>query len=172
MEQMEDEMSTKVNLKNIGKRTDPEERPTPQTGERTQNQSDTSEYKLESHLETEESDQESQQPQQCEKSTSPLFSLRMYLKRPPSLDSNSSTVSLTSLSTNTGFLRHDSAAACLLQESSKSVLSSIPASGPTVQSPVSSEGSYTDWDCGLLASCKDASDCLELAMEVSEMCYH
>uniref|UniRef100_A0A3B4A224 MyoD family inhibitor domain containing 2 n=1 Tax=Periophthalmus magnuspinnatus TaxID=409849 RepID=A0A3B4A224_9GOBI len=43
---------------------------------------------------------------------------------------------------------------------------------PTAQSPVSEESSYTDWDCGLLASCKDANECLELAMEVSEMCYH
>ncbi|XP_075904033.1 myoD family inhibitor domain-containing protein 2 [Nelusetta ayraudi] len=26
-------------------------------------------------------------------------------------------------------------------------------------------------DCGLLSSCQDASDCVELAMEMSEMCY-
>uniref|UniRef100_A0AAV2M6L2 Uncharacterized protein n=1 Tax=Knipowitschia caucasica TaxID=637954 RepID=A0AAV2M6L2_KNICA len=37
---------------------------------------------------------------------------------------------------------------------------------PAAESPVGSEeDSYADWDCGLLASCKDASDCLELAME-------
>lgn len=42
----------------------------------------------------------------------------------------------------------------------------------TPQSPASSdEDSYVDWDCGLFASCKDASNCLELAMEVSELCY-
>lgn len=35
-----------------------------------------------------------------------------------------------------------------------------------------SEDSCVDLDCGLLSSCQDASDCLELAMEVSEICYH
>ncbi|KAM9758279.1 myoD family inhibitor domain-containing protein 2 [Menidia menidia] len=28
------------------------------------------------------------------------------------------------------------------------------------------------FNCGFLGSCHDASDCLELAMEVSEVCYH
>ncbi|CAG5984249.1 unnamed protein product [Menidia menidia] len=30
----------------------------------------------------------------------------------------------------------------------------------------------TAFNCGFLGSCHDASDCLELAMEVSEVCYH
>uniref|UniRef100_A0A673C4E0 Uncharacterized protein n=1 Tax=Sphaeramia orbicularis TaxID=375764 RepID=A0A673C4E0_9TELE len=48
----------------------------------------------------------------------------------------------------------------------KQVVSMVP---PT---PSSEDESYMDMDCGLLTSCKDASDCLELAMEVSEICYH
>lgn len=38
--------------------------------------------------------------------------------------------------------------------------------------PGSEDESCIDLDCGLLSSCQDASDCLELAMEVSEICYH
>ncbi len=37
--------------------------------------------------------------------------------------------------------------------------------------PSSNDDSCMDWDCGLLSSCQDASDCLELAMEISELCY-
>lgn len=36
----------------------------------------------------------------------------------------------------------------------------------------SDDDSYIDLDCGVFGSCHDASDCLELAMEVSEICYH
>ncbi|XP_014877279.1 myoD family inhibitor domain-containing protein 2 [Poecilia latipinna] len=32
--------------------------------------------------------------------------------------------------------------------------------------------SCVELDCGLFGNCHDASDCLELAMEVSEICYH
>lgn len=32
--------------------------------------------------------------------------------------------------------------------------------------------SNDDWDCGIFGSCQDAGDCLELAMEMSELCYH
>lgn len=39
-------------------------------------------------------------------------------------------------------------------------------------SPSSDEDFWTDVDCGLFTSCHDANDCLELAMEVSELCYH
>lgn len=34
-----------------------------------------------------------------------------------------------------------------------------------------SDESGSGCDCGLLGSCEDASDCVELAMEMSEMCY-
>lgn len=34
------------------------------------------------------------------------------------------------------------------------------------------DDSFMDLDCGLLSSCQDASDCLELAMEMSELCYN
>ncbi|XP_030584395.1 myoD family inhibitor domain-containing protein 2 [Archocentrus centrarchus] len=36
----------------------------------------------------------------------------------------------------------------------------------------SDDDSHIDLDCGVFGSCHDASDCLELAMEVSEICYH
>uniref|UniRef100_A0A3B4XNP8 MyoD family inhibitor domain containing 2 n=1 Tax=Seriola lalandi dorsalis TaxID=1841481 RepID=A0A3B4XNP8_SERLL len=38
--------------------------------------------------------------------------------------------------------------------------------------PSSDDDSHIDLDFGLFSSCHDASDCLELAMEVSELCYH
>ncbi|XP_054878929.1 myoD family inhibitor domain-containing protein 2 isoform X2 [Poeciliopsis prolifica] len=34
------------------------------------------------------------------------------------------------------------------------------------------DDSCVELDCGLFGNCQDASDCLELAMEVSEICYH
>ncbi|XP_028263159.1 myoD family inhibitor domain-containing protein 2 [Parambassis ranga] len=48
----------------------------------------------------------------------------------------------------------------------KQVVSSVEST------PSTDEDFCTDLDCGLLSSCRDASDCLELAMEVSEICYH
>lgn len=42
----------------------------------------------------------------------------------------------------------------------------------TAESSPGSDDSCVDLDCGLFSSCQDASDCLELAMEVSEICYH
>ncbi|XP_070814179.1 myoD family inhibitor domain-containing protein 2 [Chaetodon trifascialis] len=43
----------------------------------------------------------------------------------------------------------------------------------TVEStPSSNDETFVDLDCGLFSSCQDASDCLELAMEMSELCYH
>ncbi|CAL8339875.1 unnamed protein product [Lota lota] len=38
--------------------------------------------------------------------------------------------------------------------------------------PADGQSSFLDCDCGLLDCCQDTSECLELAMEVSEMCYH
>ena len=41
------------------------------------------------------------------------------------------------------------------------------------QGPADGQGStFLDCDCGLFDCCQDASECLELAMEMSEMCYH
>ncbi|XP_072309068.1 myoD family inhibitor domain-containing protein 2 [Eucyclogobius newberryi] len=151
--------------------------------ERTQSLCDIAEWKLEAHPGPEDSDRETQQPRRCETSSSPRFSLRMYLRRPPSLDSNSST---DSQSSNTGIDCAGIVLNCLFCQFYDMILQ-LPASckkaanqccptyqqvTPAAQSPVSSEGgSHTDWDCGLLVSCKDANDCLELAMEVSELCY-
>ncbi|XP_035980463.1 myoD family inhibitor domain-containing protein 2 [Fundulus heteroclitus] len=43
----------------------------------------------------------------------------------------------------------------------------------TVESTHSDDDdSCVELDCGFCGSCHDASDCLELAMEVSEICYH
>ena len=38
--------------------------------------------------------------------------------------------------------------------------------------PSSNDDTCMDLDCGLLSCGQDASDCLELAMEISEICYH
>ncbi|XP_053301916.1 myoD family inhibitor domain-containing protein 2 [Pleuronectes platessa] len=35
----------------------------------------------------------------------------------------------------------------------------------------SDDDSCTDLDCGLLSACNEGGDCLELAMEVSELCF-
>nr|XP_054591727.1 myoD family inhibitor domain-containing protein 2 [Nothobranchius furzeri] len=44
---------------------------------------------------------------------------------------------------------------------------------PTTESTHNDDDdSYVDLDCGFCGICHDASDCLELAMEVSEICYH
>ncbi|XP_015226451.1 PREDICTED: myoD family inhibitor-like [Cyprinodon variegatus] len=44
---------------------------------------------------------------------------------------------------------------------------------PTVESSHSDDDdSCVELDCGFFGTCQDASDCLELAMEVSEICYH
>lgn len=42
----------------------------------------------------------------------------------------------------------------------------------TVESAPSNDDYCMDLDCGLLSNCQDASDCLELSMEISEICYH
>ncbi|XP_020791474.1 myoD family inhibitor domain-containing protein 2 [Boleophthalmus pectinirostris] len=177
MEQMEDETTTKVDLKNIGTRTPPEESPTRQTGGKTQSRCENHEWKVDAHSETEVNGREIQKPPKYDAATSPLFSLKLYLRRPPSLDSSSS--SLTSQSSNTGIDCAGIVLNCLFcqfydyQKITNQCCPNYQQVTPTAQSPVSSEeSSYTDWDCGLLASCKDANDCLELAMEVSEICYH
>ncbi|CAK6958713.1 myoD family inhibitor domain-containing protein 2 [Scomber scombrus] len=36
----------------------------------------------------------------------------------------------------------------------------------------SDDDSHIDVGCGLFSSCDDISDCVELAMEISEICYH
>nr|XP_020489444.1 myoD family inhibitor domain-containing protein 2 [Labrus bergylta] len=38
--------------------------------------------------------------------------------------------------------------------------------------PSTNDDSCVDFDCGLCNSCHDAGDCLELAMEISQLCYH
>jgi hypothetical protein len=40
------------------------------------------------------------------------------------------------------------------------------------QGPADGQSSFLDCDCCLLDCCQDASECLELAMEMSEMCFH
>ncbi|KAL2091494.1 hypothetical protein ACEWY4_013757 [Coilia grayii] len=35
-----------------------------------------------------------------------------------------------------------------------------------------SDGCACDFDCGLFELCQETGDCLELAMEISEVCYH
>ncbi|XP_028303970.1 myoD family inhibitor domain-containing protein 2 [Gouania willdenowi] len=42
----------------------------------------------------------------------------------------------------------------------------------TIESTPSNEDDVCDLDCGLFSCCHDAGDCLELAMEVSQLCYH
>lgn len=155
--------------------------------EKTQSASEVGEWRVGADSEPEHTgqDRDGQQPRECDTSKSPLFSLKMYLRRPTSADSDS-TDSLTSQQSSTGIDCAGIVLKCLFCQF-YDMIPLLPASCEkaanhccpnyqqvvtTPQSPASSdEDSYVDWDCGLFASCKDASDCLELAMEVSELCY-
>ncbi|XP_059183982.1 myoD family inhibitor domain-containing protein 2 [Centropristis striata] len=129
-------------------------------------------------------DTDTQRPRECDSSCSPLFSLKMYLRRSSSAES-SSTDSLSSSQQSidcAGFVLN-----CLFCRFYEIILM-LPASCERVvnhccpnykhvvtameSATNSNEDSHMDWDCGLFNSCHDAGDCLELAMEVSEICYH
>ncbi|KAI3370442.1 hypothetical protein L3Q82_025207, partial [Scortum barcoo] len=128
---------------------------------------------------------EAQRPGECD--SSPLFSLKMYLRRSSSAassitDSLSSSqqssmgVDCAGIVLNCLFCRFYDMILMLPDSCEKVANHCCPnykQVAATVESTSSNnDDSCMDLDCGLLSSCHDASDCLELAMEVSELCYH
>ncbi|XP_071385489.1 myoD family inhibitor domain-containing protein 2 [Centroberyx affinis] len=132
-------------------------------------------------------DTDSRQPRECDSSTSPLFAMKMYLRR-PSCSSSSTTDSLSSSQqSDMGVDCAGIVLNCLFCRFYDMILMVPGSCGraanhccpnykqvvTTVESmPSDDDDSCMDFDCGLLNSCHDASDCLELAMEISEICYH
>ncbi|CAJ1051275.1 myoD family inhibitor domain-containing protein 2 [Xyrichtys novacula] len=128
-----------------------------------------------------------QQPKECESSHSPLFSLKMYLRRSFSAASSSTDSLSATQQSNIGVDCAGIVLSCLFCRFYDMMLM-LPAPCERVAThccpnykqvittsetnPSSSDDSCVDLDCGLFSSCHDAGDCLELAMEISELCYH
>ncbi|XP_042259746.1 myoD family inhibitor domain-containing protein 2 [Thunnus albacares] len=127
------------------------------------------------------------QPRECDSSTPPLFSLKMYLRRSSSTASSTTDSLSSSQQSNMGVDCAGIILSCLFCRFYDMILMLPDSCGrvanhccpnykqvvTTVDStPSSDDDSCIDLDCGLFRSCNDASDCLELAMEVSELCYH
>ncbi|XP_030275043.1 myoD family inhibitor domain-containing protein 2 [Sparus aurata] len=187
MDQMADEMTLRADQKDKGRVNTAEESSTWARGERTQNEAGASDWRLGAPAETEPGetgrDTDAQQPRECDIPSSPLFSLKTYQRRSSSA-SSSTTDSLSSQQSNVGVDCAGIVLKCLfcrfydlflmLPESCERVAKRCcPDYKQVMEStPSSNEDSCQDWDCGLLSSCQDTSECLELAMELSEICYH
>ncbi|XP_075997484.1 myoD family inhibitor domain-containing protein 2 [Genypterus blacodes] len=185
MEQMADEM-TGANAERKGRGNAAEESPVWVREERIQSEAQVSEWRQTEPVESSR-DGEAQRPGQCDSSTSPLFSLKMFLRR--SSSSASSTSSTESLSSSQESNTVDCAGIVLkclfcrfydlilmLPGSCERVANRCCPSYKHVISTMESasnkeDDTCMDWDCGLFSSCQDASECLELAMEISELCY-
>uniref|UniRef100_UPI0037E8178E myoD family inhibitor domain-containing protein 2 n=1 Tax=Semicossyphus pulcher TaxID=241346 RepID=UPI0037E8178E len=156
--------------------------------ERIQNEAEVSGWRLGVSAETEPGetsrDNNAQLPKECDSSHSPLFSLKMYLRR--SFSAASSTTDSLSPSQKRETLCAGIVLKCLfcrfydmmvmLPDCERVANHCCPNYKQVVTTlettPSSNDDSCVDLDCGLFNSCHDAGDCLELAMEISELCYH
>ncbi|XP_027135016.1 myoD family inhibitor domain-containing protein 2 [Larimichthys crocea] len=191
MDQMADEMTLRADVKDKRRVNTAEESSTLVRGENTQSEAQVSDWRLGSSAETEPGetsrDTDAQQPRECD-SSSPLFSLKRYLRRSSSATSSSSSTDSLSSSqpSNTGVDCAEIVLNCLFCRFYDMILL-LPCSCERVanhccpnykqvvtppESPSSSDDYCTNMDCGLFNPGQDASDCLELAMEISEICYH
>ncbi|KAM3621887.1 uncharacterized protein V6R79_017507 [Siganus canaliculatus] len=132
-------------------------------------------------------DTEVEHMRECDQSSAPLFSLEMYLSRSSSAAS-SSTDTLSSQRSDMGvdcagiilnclFCRFYDLILMLPDSCERVAYCCCPNSKRVVTALESTanksdDDSHADWDFGLFTSCHDAGDCLELAMEMSELCYH
>ncbi|XP_033483368.1 myoD family inhibitor domain-containing protein 2 [Epinephelus lanceolatus] len=187
MDQMADEMTLRADVKDKGRVNSAEESSTWVRGERMQSEAQGSDWRLGASADTEPGDTgrdtDTQRPRECDSSSSPLFSLKMYLRRSSSTAS-SSTDSLSSsqqidcagIVLNCLFCRFYDMILMLPDSCERVVNRCCPTYKQVItameSAPSSNDESRKDWDCGLFNSCHDASDCLELAMEISELCYH
>ncbi|XP_044027649.1 myoD family inhibitor domain-containing protein 2 [Siniperca chuatsi] len=189
MDQMADEMTLGADVKDKGKVNTAEESSAWVRGERIQSEAQVSDWRLGASAETEPGetsrDTEAQRPTECDSSSSPLFSLKMYLRRSSSAASSTTGSLSSSQQSNMGVDCAGIVLNCLfcrfydmilmLPDSCERVANHCCPDYKQVISPVESTPSSNDdscMDCGLLSSCHDANDCLELAMEISELCYH
>ncbi|XP_051270114.1 myoD family inhibitor domain-containing protein 2 [Dicentrarchus labrax] len=189
MDQMADEMTLRADVKDKGRANTAEESSTWVRGERIQSEAQVSSWRLDASAETvpveNSRDGDTQQPTVCNSSSSPLFSLKMYLRR--SSAASSTTDSLSSHQSNMGVDYAGIVLNCLfcrfydmihmLPDCCERVANHCCPNYKQVVTkaespPSSNDDSFTDLDCGLCSFCQDTSDCLELAMEVSELCYH
>ncbi|XP_034440884.1 myoD family inhibitor domain-containing protein 2 [Hippoglossus hippoglossus] len=119
-------------------------------------------------------DTDAQQPRECDRSSPPQFSLKTYLRRSFSTASSSIESLSSSPQSNMGvdcagiilnclFCRFYSSNCC---PNYKQVVTAAESASS------SDDDSCTNLDCGLLSACNEGGDCLELAMEVSELCFH
>ncbi|XP_060925267.1 myoD family inhibitor domain-containing protein 2 [Limanda limanda] len=173
MDQMADEMTLKADVRDKGRADAAEEGSYRVRGERIQFEAQVRNWgPAEIEAGDTRGETDAQQPRECDRSSSPRFSLKMYLRRSSS-KASSSTESLSSspqsnmvdcagIILNCLFCRFDSSNCC--PNYMQVVTAAESASS-------SDDGSYTDLDCGLLSACNAGGDCLELAMEASELCF-
>ncbi|XP_062298119.1 myoD family inhibitor domain-containing protein 2 [Scomber scombrus] len=185
MDQMADEMTLRADLKDKGRVSAAEESSAWVSGERIQREAQICDWRLGTTAETEpgETSRDADvRPRECDSSTSPLFSLKTYLRR--SAASSSADSLSSSQQSNMGVDCAGIVLSCLFCRfydmihmipdscgihccpSYKQVVSTMDSASS------SDDDSHIDVGCGLFSSCDDISDCVELAMEISEICYH
>ncbi|XP_040889371.1 myoD family inhibitor domain-containing protein 2 [Toxotes jaculatrix] len=191
MDQMADEMTLRADVKDKGRVNTAEESSIWARGERIQSEAQVSNWRLSETAEPEPGDTsretDAQRPRECDSSSSPLLSLKMYLRRSSSTASSTTDSLSSSQQSNMGVDCAGIVLNCLFCRFYDMILmlpdSCVRAANnccpnykqvipPVESTPSSDDDSCVDLDCGLFSSCHDASDCLELAMEVSEICYH
>ncbi|KAK9529519.1 hypothetical protein VZT92_013607 [Zoarces viviparus] len=188
MDQMADEMTLRADVKDKGRVNTAEESSAWVRGERIQSEAPVSDWRLGASADTEPGetgrDTDAQQPRDCGSSSSPLFSLKTYLRRSSSSASSTTDSLSSSQQSNMGvdcagivlnclFCRFYDVVVMLRGSCERVANHCFPNYKQVVSAMESTPGSNDDsWDCGLFNSCHDAGDCLELAMEMSELCYH
>ncbi|XP_069571905.1 myoD family inhibitor domain-containing protein 2 [Brachyistius frenatus] len=189
MDQMADETALRADVKDKGRVNTTEESSTWVRGERIQSEAQVSDWRLDASAESANAltSRDTKRPRECDSRSSPLWSLKMYLRRSSSAESCTTDSLSSSPLSNKGvdcagivlnclFCRFYDMIHMLLDSCQRLANHCCPNYKQvvtTVESASSSDDdSRLDMDCGLLSSCHDASDCLELAMEVSELCYH
>ncbi|KAM4588670.1 myoD family inhibitor domain-containing protein 2 [Odontesthes bonariensis] len=130
-----------------------------------------------------------EQSKESDSASSSQFTLKMHLRRSSSAGSCTTENLSSSKQSNMGVDCADVVLNCLfcrfsdlihmLPDSCERLTNHCCPSYKHVGTTVELESTSSDdddicaaLDCGLLGSCHDASDCLELTMEVSEICYH
>ncbi|XP_035802446.2 myoD family inhibitor domain-containing protein 2 [Amphiprion ocellaris] len=182
---MADETTLRADVKDKGRVNTTEESSTWVKGERIQSEAQVSDWRLSVPAETELGETskatDNKRPRECDSSSSPLFSLKMYLRGSPTAASLSSSqqsnmgVDCAGIVLNCLFCRFYDMIHLLPDSCERLANHCCPSYKHVVtteEAESSDDESYLDLDCGLFSSCQDVSDCLELAMEVSELCYH
>ncbi|KAI9532390.1 hypothetical protein NQZ68_032588 [Dissostichus eleginoides] len=187
MDQMADEMTLRAEVKDKGRANAAEESSTWARGERIQSEARGSDWRLGATANTEPGEtrrnSDTQRPRECDRSSSPIFSLKMYLRRtsstgtlssPPSSQQSNMGVDCAGIILDCLFCRLYNMVLMLPDPCERLVNQCCPNYKQvitTLESTADDNDSQIDLDCGL-CGCHDAGDCIELAMEMSEICYH